>query len=87
MKESTQAQLMKSVMLWELFDESLSLIDDRDLEHRMKYLFKKISNSSKLMRSQLEGIGAIDQEDDDYEKVKESLIELVINELNTIKTE
>lgn len=85
MKESTQLQLMKSVMLWELLDESLSLIDERDLKHRMKFLFNNISKQCSLMRSELERAGVINHEDDDYEKVKDFIIDVVINELNTIK--
>jgi hypothetical protein len=85
MNKETQKQIMISVALWDLFDESLSLIDERGLKHRMKFLFKGLSNKSSLLRKELERNGVINQEEDDYEKVKDELTELVFNNLNKIE--
>lgn len=85
MNKETQKQIIISVALWDLFDESLSLIDERGLRHRMKFLFKGLSNKSSLLRKELERNGVINQEEDDYEKVKEELAELVFNNLNKIE--
>lgn len=85
MNKETQKQIIISVALWDLFDESLSLIDERGLRHRMKFLFKGLSNKSSLLRKELERNGVINQEEDDYEKVKDELAELVFNNLNKIE--
>ena len=85
MNKETQKQIIISVALWDLFDESLSLIDERGLRHRMKFLFKGLSNKSSLLRKELERNGVINQEEDDYEKVMEELADLVFNNLNKIE--
>ena len=85
MNKETQKQIMISVALWDLFDESLSLIDERGLRHRMKFLFKGLSNKSSLLRKELERNGVINQEEDDYEKVKDQIAEAVFKEFETIK--
>lgn len=85
MNKETQKQVMKSIALWDLFDESLSLIDERELKHRMKFLFNGLSKKSHLLRKELERNGVINHEEDDYEKVKDELAELVFNNLNKIE--
>ena len=85
MNKETQKQIMKSIALWDLFDESLSLIDERDLRHRLKYVFNKLKNDSHLLRKEFIRNGVINQEEDDYEKVKDQIAEAVFNEFETIK--
>ena len=85
MNKETQKQVMKSIALWDLFDESLSLIDERDLKHRMKFLFNGLSKKSHLLRKELERNGVINHEEDDYERVKEQIAEAVFKEFETIK--
>ena len=85
MNKETQKQIMKSIALWDLFDESLSLIDERDLRHRLKYVFNKLKNDSHLLRKEFIRNGVINQEEDDYEKVKDQIAEAVFKEFETIK--
>jgi hypothetical protein len=85
MNKKTQKQLMMTVAIWDLFDESLSLIDERTLRQGMKYRFKSLSIQSKLMRTELKLAGVLDQEEDDYERVKEQIAEIVFNQFNLIE--
>jgi hypothetical protein len=85
MNKKTQKQLMMTVAIWDLFDESLSLIDERTLRQGMKYRFKSLSIQSKLMRTELKLAGVLDQEEDDYERVKEEIAEIVFNQFNLIE--
>ena len=85
MNKETQKRLMFSMVLWDTFDESLASIDERELRHRMKYLFSKLAKDSNLLRKQFIREGIINQEEDDYEKVKDELAELVFNNLNKIE--
>ena len=85
MNKKTQKRLMMTVAIWDLFDESLSLIDERTLRQGMKYRFKSLSIQSKLMRTELKLAGVLDQEEDDYERVKEEIAEIVFNQFNLIE--
>jgi hypothetical protein len=85
MNKETQKQIMKTVALWDLFDESLASIDDRALRHRMKFLFKGLSNKSYLFRKELERNGVINNQEDDYERVKDYIAETINEQFESIK--